>query len=372
MKGNRRHALWLGGTALVLGLGIIHLSRSAEWRGFHWNFVWSSLIHAHRGFLLAAVAATCMSYLMRAYRWRFFLDPIKKTSLWILFVGQILGFSSIYLIGRPGEFVRPAYIAKKEEIPISAMLAVWLLERIYDIVCVLLLFVGGLELLPLHPTTPRGRIILTRVHRGGVLLLVVMALVVATLVAFRLRNEALEAWMVKRLGFLPPPVKRRIDQIFRSFSDGLEAIRNWKDLLASVLTTAMLWIINTSVVWFVFHSWGGALGQLSWISSGLVLFFLGLGLLVQLPGVGGGSQEAVILALTRIFGVKAEAATGAAILLWIVMAGSCLALGLVLLVCEGLSFKKLGALAKEERGKATVGSRYRYSETKPEQTTTGS
>ncbi len=353
MKRSQRRWLWLSVTVLVLGLVFYHLSRSPEWRDFRWHSVWSSMIHARPGFLLAALVSTYASYLVRAYRWKFFLDPIKKNaSLWVLFAGQILGFSSIYLIGRPGEFVRPAYIAKKEDVPMTAMLAVLLLERIYDIVFMVLLFVLALEVIPLHPTTRRGRMILTEAHRGGVVLLLVMALAVVALVLVRLRSEKLVAWLAITFRFLPPGARQWLKQIFSSFCDGLEVIRNWRDLVASLVSTAILWIINTSVVWFVFQSLGGELNDLSWISSGLVLFFAAVGLLAQLPGVGGGYQGAAILALTRVFGVKGQAATGAGILLWIMMSAPCLALGLVLLVCEGLTFKKLGAIARKERALA--------------------
>lgn len=350
MKRSQRRWLWLSLTVLILGLFFYNLSRSAEWRDFRWHSVWVSLIHARLGFLLTALLSTYASYLVRAYRWKFFLDPIKKSpSLWVLFVGQILGFSSIYLIGRPGEFVRPAYIARKEDVPISAMLAVLLLERIYDVVFMVLLFVVALEVIPLHPKTRRGMMILTEAHRGGVVLLLLMALVVVALVILRLRSEKLAAWLATTFRFLSPGARQWLKQIFRSFCDGLEVIRNWKDLVASLISTAILWIINTSVVWLAFQSLGGELVNLSWISSGLVLFFAAIGLLAQLPGVGGGYQGATILALTRIFGVKGQAATSAGLLLWIMMSAPCLALGLVLVAYEGLSFRKLGAIAKEER-----------------------
>ena len=57
----------------------------------------------------------------------------------------------------------------------------------------------------------------------------------------------------------------------------------------------------------------------------------------------------VILALTEIFNVSVELATGAAILVWIMISVPCLLLGLILLVHEGLTFKKLAAIAEEER-----------------------
>src|ERR1019366_7233213 len=124
-----------------------------------------------------------------AIRWRFFMAPIKAASLWVLFVGQILGFSSIFLVGRPGELVRPAYIAKKENVPMSAMIAVWLLERVLDIIAMVVLFAAALYFSPVDPETARGMSVLRAMHRGGYVLFGFTGLLVLGLVLFRLQAE---------------------------------------------------------------------------------------------------------------------------------------------------------------------------------------
>src|SRR2546422_11327100 len=80
MKKSARRWLGLGATAVVLGLIIYNLTRSPDWRDFDWNRLWLSLVHARREYLLGGVAASLFSYLVRAYRWRFFMYPIKKAS----------------------------------------------------------------------------------------------------------------------------------------------------------------------------------------------------------------------------------------------------------------------------------------------------
>ena len=114
------------------------------------------------------------------------------------------------------------------------------------------------------------------------------------------------------------------------------------------MTTIVLWIINTTIVWLVFKSIRHHLGHLPWLAAALTLFCAALGLIVQFPGIGGGYQVGVILALTEIFNVAVEPATAAGILLWIMISVPCLALGLVLLIQEGLSIRKLEAITEEE------------------------
>jgi hypothetical protein len=349
MRKEHRRWLWLGIGAIIIALIFYNLSRSPEWGNFRWSRLWALITGARPGPLLLVLIAVFATYLARAARWRFFLSPIKKASLWVLFVGQILGFSSIYLIGRPGEFVRPAYIAKKENVSMSAMLAVWLLERIFDTVFLVLLFAAALDFEPVAPETARGSTILVALHRGGDAMLVFAVLLVAGLLLFWLRSAQLTAWMLRMFRFLPARALRQFGRFVRSFAEGLSVIRSWKDLLGSLVLTAVVWILNTSVFWLVFQSLGGEIAELSWLAAVVTMFCAGLGLAVQIPGIGGGYQVGVILALNEFFNEPAEAATGAAILVWIVMSVPCLVSGLFLLVHEGLTIGKLEAITEEER-----------------------
>ena len=111
--------VWLAVGAVVIVLIFYNLSRSPEWRNFRWDRLWRSIVGARPDYLLLSVLLVYSTFVVRAIRWRFFMAPIKAASLWVLFVGQVLGFSSIFLVGRPGELVRPAYIAKKENVPMS-------------------------------------------------------------------------------------------------------------------------------------------------------------------------------------------------------------------------------------------------------------
>jgi uncharacterized protein (TIRG00374 family) len=355
---SRTFKRWIGIALAALGLILIfyHQTRSAEWKDFHWSAVWASIVHARPGYVSLAVAVVVLSYMARAYRWRFFMDPFKKASLRTLFAGQVLGFSSIFLIGRVGELVRPGYIAKEENVPFSAMLAILLLERVYDGVAMALLFAAALQVLPLHPVTAHGRHILRDARHGGILLVLVMAAVIIVLVLLRLESGRLAAWLSPRLKFLPDNVKSKLRQVFDHFTEGLDVIRNWKDLVATVLTTAGLWAINTSIVWLVFKSLQAPrITQLSWMSAALVLFCGAVGLAIQLPGVGGGFQSGIILALTKVFGVPGQAGTTAAILLFAVMLIPSLVLSLIFLLYEGVSLKSLRALTRPEAPKrATI------------------
>ena len=69
------------------------------------------------------------------------------------------------------------------------------------------------------------------------------------------------------------------------------------------------------------------------------------GSMLQVPGIGGGTQVFTILALTELFKVRPEMATSAAIILWLLTFVAVVPPAVALLVREGLSLRKLRLLA---------------------------
>ena len=230
----------------------------------------------------------------------------------------------------------------------SAMIAIWLLERALDTIAMVMLFAAAIYFEPVNPDTLKGLSVLHKMHEWGHVLFAFTGLLILGLVLFRLKAASMTTWTLKVFAFLPERPRGSFARFLRSFGEGLSVIRDWKGLAGSVATTAVLWAINTTIFWLVFKSVRHRMGHLPWLAAGLTLFCAALGLLVQLPGVGGGYQVGIILSLTDIFNVKAEPATGASILVWIIQLVPTLALGLILLIHEGLSIRKLEAITEEE------------------------
>ena len=64
----------------------------------------------------------------------------KTPDLWRIFTATAIGFTAVVLFGRAGEPVRPYLIAKKEGVSFSSQIAAWIVERILDLLMVLLIF----------------------------------------------------------------------------------------------------------------------------------------------------------------------------------------------------------------------------------------
>src|SRR2546422_6176246 len=98
-------------------------------RDFDWSLFISSLWNVQPGWLMASIAATLLTYVVRAFRWKVLLNPLKSIRVGPLISTNVLGFSAIYLIGRAGELVRPLWLTRCEQIPLTASVATIVVER---------------------------------------------------------------------------------------------------------------------------------------------------------------------------------------------------------------------------------------------------
>ena len=127
---NRKRLLVFGIVLAALCL-LIYLQMRA-WK----TFDWSSCFGAYRARELArhftVFTCTYLAYALRAVRWRIFLKPVHKTTTMRLLAPQFVGFAALALLGRAGEMIRPYIIAKKERLTFTSQMAVWGVERIFD------------------------------------------------------------------------------------------------------------------------------------------------------------------------------------------------------------------------------------------------
>src|SRR5215207_10294817 len=123
--------LWLLASALLWWFG----------RNLDWVEVRRALRDADPYLLIVAVLLISVAYLFRAFRWGALLKPLSAARLSDLFAATTIGFSGVFLIGLAGEFVRPVVLSMRDpRVRPSASLVTILVERIYDLTAVALLF----------------------------------------------------------------------------------------------------------------------------------------------------------------------------------------------------------------------------------------
>jgi len=143
MSRARRGAEGLGTTLrLLLAAAVSAVCLFLATRGVDWSAVMSSLGGAHPGWVFMVVAVSLVSHMVRAERWRVLLRPVLAAPYWPALSATYVGFgASMVLPLRLGEIVRPALFARRTGIGVPAALSSVVVERMFDMLFVMLCFV---------------------------------------------------------------------------------------------------------------------------------------------------------------------------------------------------------------------------------------
>lgn len=309
-------------------------------RSFQWDVLASTIRGLDWGWMTLALGLIMLTYLGRAMRWEVMIRPIcPDASVWYLFKATAIGFTAIVLFGRAGELVRPYLIAKKEKLPFSSQMATWLLERIFDLLMVLLIFGAALTQVSNAGAAP-GSALQWILEFGGWVAAAVALVALVVLVVFRNFTEAAQERLMASLSFLPPRMLERIRALVASFAMGMGSTRDNGFAFRLLVYTFIEWFLVACSFLAVFRAFP-ATANLGWSDILVFMGFVSFGSAIQIPGIGGGMQLAAILVLTELFGLSLEVSTGLAIVIWATSFVVIVPFGLALALHEGI---RLGSL----------------------------
>ena len=154
-------------------------------------------------------------------------------------------------------------------------------------------------------------------------------------------GEALSQWVEKRFSSHASSFGSAIAQKVREFHSGLDTIHGPLAFLQLCALSLFMWSCVSMAYLEVVHAYGAALETISISDIFPLMASSMVGSLIQLPGVGGGSQLATISVLQRIYDIPHELAASCGILLWLATFVSVIPLGLVLAHFERLSLRTL-------------------------------
>ena len=329
---------------VVILAGLIYWQYNT-WRKFDWAVFIAQTdgVKSHWYNIAFGVFLIYAADVIRAYRWKIFLRPVCNVRFVDLIAPQFIGFTGLALLGRPGELVRPYIIAKKTGLTVSSQMAVWAVERIFDIAAftVLLIidiFVFG-DNLPFH-----GKLL-------GAGYALVGLIVLMTVGAWLIRRfgEKIALWGEHHMHRRAPHLAESVGSKIRAFAEGLNTLPNISSFLQVTGISLAMWFIIAMAYRFVMHGYTDP--QLSSMEFQQVTLIMGssmVGSMLQLPAVGGGTQLATINMMRHGFGIPIELATSAGILLWLVTFVAVVPAGLAIAHHEHVSLRELSKEAERE------------------------
>jgi hypothetical protein len=331
-----RRRLLLGALA---ALGLLALF----FRGMDWATLGRSLAGARWLPLAGLVLVTVLLYTIRAWRWGALLAPLGRVGMADLFSATMVGFASGLLVPRAGEILRPWLISRRHPIPTSAGFATIILERLIDLVTVLVLFALYLFVLPPPAAQIEGRLMDT-LKVGGALTGAAAVFILLFLLALHANADrvvGLIEWLTSRA---PAWIRDPIARLLRSFSGGLAVLRAPLPHLALIVGQSFLiWLL----IALSFHLNHIAFSiDLPFRATFLLIAFLVVGVAIPTPGMVGGFHAFYLLCLSQVFGIEREQAAAAGIAAHALSNLPILVLGLALLGREGLSLGRVAAVTR--------------------------
>lgn len=333
----------LASVVVFLILVLLFYLQYRHWRTFDWGTFWSQTHRIKKIHVLHGIALIYVAYVMRAWRWKIFLKPVRPNTTTLELVSPtMVGFAGLALLGRAGEFIRPFLIARRTDLPVSSQVAVWGVERIFDIGAFTVLMLLAIFLPSALPSIPHPEYYLRFRELGFVLTGIVAATTIAAVI-IRRNGERVACWLEQRFSHLSSNLGHRLGQRVREFGMGLNTIHGPLSMLWLTLVSVGMWYVIALAYQEVTHSYRVDALEIP-VSQLLILMFASmLGSMLQLPAVGGGSQMATIATLSNVFDVPPEMAASCGILLWLVTFAAVIPVGLLLAHHERLSLRKLSA-----------------------------
>ena len=327
-------------TALAVGLLAIFLRNADLAR------VWSAMQSARIELLLASLALTTFMYVVRAERWQYLLEPLGHTRFSVAFRTTVIGFAASFILpARAGEVLRPYLLAREERLPATAAFATIVVERMLDLVAVLILlgvfflaFAQGVEAAApaLFRAVTVGALIMAPIGLG----LLVMMFVAAG------HPERLHAAILKVERILPARIAHAVARFARTFAEGLAVVRRPSRLVFAMAWSLVLWVAIATQIWMIAHAFSIAL---PYGGSFLITAMLVVGVALPTPGGVGGTHEAFRLGVTAFYGADNDAAVGAAILQHATNFIPVILLGLWFVARDGLNLQRLREMSASAR-----------------------
>jgi uncharacterized protein (TIRG00374 family) len=315
-------------------------------RKLDWAEVRKAVSHADATLLLAAGIIICLSYICRALRWGAFLKPLGPARFRDLFAATTIGFGAMFLIGRAGEVVRPVVLPMRDpRVRPSASFVTIMVERIYDMMAVVLMF--SVNLAWFKPTTTLGNEF-ARVRIVGIALLVCTLLGVLVLTWFRTKSTTVIGFfnrLFERWHFIPKRLSRLLIGLLEQLAQALRVLVNARELAETIGWTVLLWAAITLANLLVIRAFGIPFGLSETI---FVLGWALVGSLLPTPGGAAGAFHAATAAGLLFLGIDRELAAAVSILMHAIDFGPAVLFGFAHAIKGDLNFSRLRALTSSE------------------------
>jgi len=303
-----------------------------------WGNVAAAFARVRYAYFVPIALICAYTIVVRCQRWQLLLRPVGRVPFLSLFSATAIGFlCNMVLPLRVGEVIRPVLLAKRADVPVSSVLASVLLERLLDMLTILVFLGLVMCLVPVSST----------IRQSGIAFLGLAVVAVGMVVALQRRHPAalgLVRWVLARM---PAGVRDRAESALQSFIGGLQGIGDGAVLLRILAYSFYLWIVIASVFGIGIVACNLDVPEVRGALA-LVTVVAGAVSAPSAPGFIGTFQAGCVVAL-GLFGVSHADAIPFAFVVWGAQWLTQVVLGVVFLLRENVSFGDVRAAEEPTR-----------------------
>jgi uncharacterized membrane protein YbhN (UPF0104 family) len=302
-----------------------------QWRTLPKQFATVAWSHIVLGILIIYIC-----YGLRAVRWSVLLAPMRQATAWELLPAQVIGFTGVAIFGRVADLSRPYMIARRTQTTVTTQIAVYSIERAFDLAAAAILFSVALAFAPANMPHHEA------FSKAGILSMAATLVLAAIAATIRFKGEAL-ARITERL--LHPIVPKLADAAAARVLDlqsGFGAVSTFSEFFSALGLSLLMWLGIAACYLLTataFHA-TPTLANFSFSATMLILATGIGGSVVQLPVLGWFTQIALFATtLHALFGVPVETATACAALIFAVTNLAIIPAGLIMAQVQGIGLR---------------------------------
>ena len=337
---------------LFIGLAIAVGALYYTLRNVSWNELIASFKDIELVYLLPAFAIILSTYVVRAYRWRILLRPFKQIPVKDIYAPLMIGFMGNVLPARAGEFLRAYLVGKKHGITFAGAFSTIIVERLFDMVCLLALFVWvfvvNVDMFDPQLTFSGISVQTMLAGFGKLCLLLVVGLLsfMFLLVYKETPVKSAVGWLVKPL---PEKWQEKIVFMVGEFALGCKIIKDPSALVQIIFWSVALWLLFVATYYPFYYAFDL---QDKSLDSVLLLTVMVCVLITILPTPGflGSFNAGVLIALHEIMGEAEIKAVSYGMVSWAASFSVLIAGGVFFILKDHMSVQTL--MKAEEEAEA--------------------
>lgn len=294
---------------LFLSLLISSVFIYRAFRDIDYGLMFETLRQANYWLLIPGIAFIFVSHWLRAVRWGYFMEPIKKIDTHTLFSAVMIGYyaNNVFPL-RIGEILRPYALGKATGVSRMATFATIFVERLIDVLSLLLLLAFSVFFHEYPLWIEKGALIIFLGTLGCTIFIVFLML--RTHDTLRLVD-----FLMKRF---PQRARDLVHKLLHSFLDGFTIFKKSEHYWAITWQSVVIWLFYAAIIFFTLEAFGfNRQYHLPPGATFVILVMASLGLMIPAAPAALGTFHLICQQALMLFNVPESESLSFAIILHI-------------------------------------------------------